>query len=466
MAENLNTSMQRSILKLLILDDDFIKMVSGDLKIEYFSSSISRRIAKICLDYFENFKEAPKNHFNDELFSLTSNLEEDDKEDYVNFIKSLEVLKPNFDYVLSRISTFVKQREFENSAIKFAELTAEGKFDDAESLMYGTLKSGIYTKNEPFEYGIDHTLLEEQGKKESFLMSTGITAFDHLIGGYKRGELICNMGGYKGKKTWFLLHVAKTAVEQGLNVVYFTHEVSANEIDNRLNMMLSFRSSEDRYVDTIVEAPVFDTQRKEIIIQPYKARWVNANKEIIKQKKEQWLSKGGRLIVEKYAPLECSVEKMENYIDYLEQYHNFIPDVIITDYLEIMNIEGYGNELRHQINGGYLRLKRIADERQVALFTASQITSSALSKEKISMADLAEDKRKAGNVDMLLAVSGSPEQDRIGIGRVTVVATRSRGGMGEHCMFSHCLPIGQFALSSWFGDDLTRDAFAAFGEEL
>jgi len=36
---------------------------------------------------------------------------------------------------------------------------------------------------------------------------------------------------------------------------------------------------------------------------------------------------------------------------------------------------------------------------------------------------------------------------------------------GEHCMFSHCIPLGQFAISSWFGDDITKEAFAAFGEE-
>jgi len=465
MENNLNAGLQRSILKLLILEDDFVKLVSGDLKIEYFSSVISRKIARICLDYYKMFKEAPKNHFNDELFDNISKMEEEDKKDYIAFVKSLERLNPNTEYVLSRVSTFVKQREFENSAIKFAELTAEGKFEEAEGLMYNTLKAGVYTREEAFAYGIDHSLLAEQGEKDEYLMTTGISALDRLIGGYKRGELICNMGGYKGKKTWFLLHVAKTAVAQGLKVAYFTHEVSKKEIDNRFNMMLSLRASENKYINNIVEAPIYDSIKKEIYIQPFRAKWVNENKELIKVKKKQWIEGGGDIRVLKYAPKSCSVEQMENSLDYLEQYEGFIPDVVITDYLEIMDIEKYGNELRHQINNGYLYLKRIADDRQVALFTASQITSGALSKERISMADLAEDKRKAGNVDLLLAVSGTPEQDAVGIGRITVVATRSRGGMGEHCMFSHCLALGQFALSSWFGENLTRDAFAAFGED-
>ncbi len=465
MAENLNAGLQRAILKLLILEDNFISMVSGDLKIEYFSSLISRKIARICLDYFAVFKEAPKQHFNDELISSLSELSEEDKQDYVDFIKTLEKLNPNTDYVLSRISTFVQQRAFENSAIKFAEFSANGEFEQAKSLMYDTLKAGIYERDEPFEYGIDETYLEKRGEKETYLMTTGITAWDNLIGGYKRGEVICTMGGYKGKKTWDLIHKAKTAVTQGLNVIYFTHEVSVDEIDKRLDMMLSLRASENKYINTIVEAPFYEPQKKEIYIQPFKARYVYKDFDIIREKRKQFLSGGGCLHIKKYPMKTCSVDQMDNYIDYVEQYHDFIPDVIITDYLTIMNISEYSKETRHQIDGGYTNLKRIADERQVILFTASQVTTGALSKESIHMEDLAEDKRIAGNVDLLEAVSGTLEQDKAGISRKTLVATRTRGSMGEYCMFSHCIPLGQFALSSWFGNELTREAFAAFGED-
>ena len=466
MADNLNISLQKSIIKLLILEDDFISMVSGDLKTEYFSSIISRKIVKICLDYYESYKEAPKQHFNDELYDTISDLDEEDKEDYITFIESLERLNPNITYVLSRISTFIKQKEFENSAIKFAELTSEGNFDDAESLMYKTLKSGIYERDEPFDYGSDFSLLEKRGEKEKYLMSTGIKALDHLIGGYKRGELICNMGGYKGKKTWSLMFVAKTAIDQGLNVIYFTHEISVDEMDKRFDMMLTKKASESKYINTTVEASIYDEKLKEIFIQPYKAKYVFGDKERNKQIRKDWTeSTGGVLKIKKYPMSSCSVEQMENYLDYMEQYHDFIPDVVITDYLEKMDITKYSNESRHQIDEGYKRLKKIADERQVAVFTASQIVTGALNKEKITMTDLAEDRRKAGNVDLLLAVSGSEEGERIGLGRITVVAARSSGSMGEHCTFSHCLPIGQFAISSWFGDNLTRDAFAAFGEE-
>ena len=296
-------------------------------------------------------------------------------------------------------------------------------------------------------------------------MSTGIYALDKLIGGYKRGELVCIMGGYKGKKSWSLLHIAKIAVEQGLNAIYISHELSAEELEERLDMMLTHKASEDKYINTIVESPIYDPRDKQIYIQPYKCKHVDENKDLIKKKRKEWASlNGGNFKIKKFPMGKCSVEQMENYLDYLEQYHDFIPDVVITDYLEKMDISKYDKDSRHQIDQGYIKLKGIADERQIVLFTASQVTTEALSKEKIIMQNLAEDKRKAGNVDLLLAVSGTEEQDRAGISRMTVVATRSRGDQGEYCMFSHCIPLGQFAVSSWFGDDLTREAFAAFGE--
>ncbi len=465
MTQNLNLGLQNSILKLLILDTAFIKLVSGDLKTEYFGSIISRKIAQICLDYYAQYKTAPEQHFNDEIHAAIAHLDTEEKQDYVDFIQRLEGITPNFDYVLSRISSFVKQREFEKSAIKFAELTADEDFDGAESLMYQTLKKGIYEKEEAFDYLTNFNNLEKRGQTESYLMTTGITALDKLIGGYKRGEVLCAMGGYKGKKTWFLLYLAKIAVEQGLNVIYFSHEVTVEELEMRLDMMLSKRASLEKYFGTVQEYPIYDPKTKQIQIQPEKIRSIY-NSNIVKFNRNLLGQGQGQLKFKKYPMGTCSIERMENYIDYLEQFHGFVPDVIITDYVEIMDLSKYGNEIRHQINQGYIKLKGLADERNVFVATVSQVTTGALEKEKITMKDIAEDRRKVGNVDLMLAVSGTNEQDRLGMGRITIIATRSRGDMGQHCMYSHCLPIGQFAISSWLGDDLTRAAFEAFGEDI
>jgi len=466
MTQNLNVGLQNSILKLLILDPNFIKLVAGDLKTEYFGSIISRKIAQICLDYYAHYKTAPEQHFNDEIHAAISHLDTEEKQDYVDFIQRLEGIAPNFDYVLSRVSSFVKQREFENSAIKFAELTADEDFDDAEALMYQTLKKGMYEKEEAFDYLTDFSNLEKRGEAETYLMKTGIAALDKLVGGYKRGELLCTMGGYKGKKTWFLLHLAKTAVqEHGLNVIYFSHEVSELELEMRLDMMISKRASQEKYFGTVQEYPIYDPKTKQIQIQPEKARSIY-NPNIVKFNRGMFGQNQGQIKFKKYPMGTCSIERMENYIDYLEQFHDFIPDVVITDYVEIMDLSKYGNETRHQINQGYIKLKGLADERNVFVATVSQVTTGALEKEKITMKDIAEDRRKVGNVDLMLAVSGTNEQDKLGMGRVTIIATRSRGDMGQHCMYSHCLPIGQFAISSWLGDDLTRAAFEAFGEDI
>jgi len=92
----------------------------------------------------------------------------------------------------------------------------------------------------------------------------------------------------------------------------------------------------------------------------------------------------------------CSLQEMESYLNYLEDFHGFTPDLIITDYVEIMDISNLANDSRDRINQAYIRLKGMADERNSIVMTASQVTTAVLQREKITMRDLAEDRRKSG----------------------------------------------------------------------
>ena len=81
---------------------------------------------------------------------------------------------------------------------------------------------------------------------------------------------------------------------------------------------------------------------------------------------------GGRAIIKKYPMGTCSVGEIDRYLDYLETFKHFIPDMLIGDYVEKMKMPKAG-EGRDSINETYINLKRIADERNIADVTASQI---------------------------------------------------------------------------------------------
>ena len=162
---------------------------------------------------------------------------------------------------------------------------------------------------------------------------------------------------------------------------------------------------------------------------------------------------GGRLIIKKYPMGQCSPNEIERYLNYLEAHENFIPDVLILDYIDILDLSMYGTELRHKLNSGYIWAKGLADERNILVATVSQVASSALKKLWVTEKDVAEDRRKAGNCDIMLAIGRGDSEVASNKAGISVIANRS-GLQGVSCAVSLSYEIGQFCLSSWLASDV------------
>ena len=68
----------------------------------------------------------------------------------------------------------------------------------------------------------------------------------------------------------------------------------------------------------------------------------------------------------------------------------FVPDVLIVDYGAIMKPTSNYKEKRNAIESNYEDLRAIADDYNLALWTAAQGNRPALSKKIVTMSDLAE----------------------------------------------------------------------------
>ena len=153
---------------------------------------------------------------------------------------------------------------------------------------------------------------------------------------------------------------------------------------------------------------------------------------------------GGRLIVKKYPMGTCSMDELFRYLDYLEAYENFIPDILINDYADIMKLsEG---DLRHGLNEIYIAHKGLADERSMLVVTVSQVVVKGRSG-KIAGRHLSEDARKWGNIDKGFAINQSEKQHEKGLAEIHVFANRS-GYQGSRCIIGQSLDTGQFCLWS------------------
>jgi len=466
MSDNLNAHFQDCILQLCITDDEFISLVVGQVRQDYFTSASGRMIFNCCVDYFSVEKKSPKYHFQDELAFKLEDKDDQTKELVSVHVKKLQVAHTaKKEYVLNRLNDFIREREWESAVIDMADRVVKGDIPSIEQIALQTLKKGIHKQDKGLDYLYDLNGIYMRGEVPEYRCQTGIGALDQLIGGLQGKQLVLIAGGYKGGKTWAMQHMAMSIMQQGLNVCFFSHECTQEELEDRFDMMVARcgNGKGKKKIGETVSYSVYDNHNDEVI---QKTEIVKSlyNKNRIKSARLAMRRLGGNIVIKKYPMGTCTVEEMERYMNYIEKFHGFIPDVVITDYVEIMDISSYGTEERHQINETYIKLKGMADERDIVVITGTQVTADALEKTKIKRKDVANDKRKVGNVDFLFALSSNEDMDKAGMKKLTVVASRSSGSQGTTCTISHCLDIGQFCIDSWIGDRYDADVMDVFGD--
>ncbi len=435
---------------LSITDTDFLRTARQCVHPSYFTSEITEKIIGLCYSYFDQFEQAPANHFHDEICRHLKDADEDEKELYIGYLNKINDMDlPSKTYVLSKISEFIKAREFQKGALQFAKLTEEGKFEEAEQLMTKVLKTGAQINDEALDYLAHDTPTYYNTDVGEELISTGIERFGNRIM-LRRKQLVCILGGGKGKKSWWCQHLGAQGLLAGLRILYISHELSAEEIEMRYDMMFGTLVSREAYSD--VE---FVTTNEQGQVTDRETRNIDTvfNLEAVREGRRVIQRYGGKLLIKKYPPTVCSMGEMNRYLDALETFNGFVPDIIINDYPDIMKLPGGENtERRDKLNDIYLQHKRIADERNILMIIVSQTNRAGLEKARISKKDFAEDIRKLANVDLVLAVGQNRIMEQEHRMRVHVLGGRTEED-GFGCLVSQNIRIGQVVVDSWFERD-------------
>jgi len=445
--EVLAQRIQDAFVLLAITSTKFLQACRQSVRPEYFSSEITESIIRICYQFFDQFKEAPDNHFHDDLARFLHDKDENDSKRYLGYLKQIQDMEPPHEgYILSCVNKFIKASELKSAAIKFAKLIAEGEFEKGQILMYNALKIGIQKEEEGIDYlsGDAPSYYAEKSVCER-LMGTGFPLIDERRSrGLCRTDLVCILGSGKGKKSWAMVHMGKQALCHGLKVLHITHELSAEETEQRYDRGLGCLTKERQTI--VVPFPAIDAEGHSRPPLPRSIPSVYDIKEIEKVRKVI-KRLGGELIIKKYPLLTCTMDEIERYLNYLETYKQFTPDVVINDYPEKMKLP-FGEWRRDGIHEIYMNMKRIAEERKQLWFTVSQVKREALEKKILNKGDFGEDIRKLEDVDLALGVSHNRTQAAANRMQAFVLAARQDAD-SFGCCFDLQLDAGQFVVNCW-----------------
>ena len=223
--------MQLSLLRTMISDAELFTRVINIFNPENFDKSL-RPVAKLLKEHSDKYRTLP----DPEIIKSTTGVE----------IELLDEVKPDRkEWFLDKFEAFTKKEELERAIVAAFEMLQKDKFESIEKLVKDAVQISL-TRDMGTDYFDSPSARLEKYFSSGGQVSTGWPQLDKLLhGGFSRGELNIFAGGSGSGKSLVMMNIALNWLQQGLNGVYVTLELSEELTGLRTDAMLTNRSTRD-----------------------------------------------------------------------------------------------------------------------------------------------------------------------------------------------------------------------------
>lgn len=463
--EKIDLLNEKDILVGLIVSDEFCKEISPIIDIKDLQVDYSRVIVSWIKPYFEEFGKAPKI---DILKLYRSHISEISNESLQNniltFIEKLDEKynsKRNDAYAIQEAIKYLKSRNLQNLSQDIEAYITSGDIDKAESLITRYRKVEKES-GESVDLLNDADIVRESFTEEQDKLFSFNGAYGRLVGDIHREDFVAFLASMKVGKTFTLIDCGIEALKNGLNVVMFSLEMSRTNMIKRVWKSLSGQVTED--VEITVPEFVQEGEKYRVEEKTVHKKASSILEVEKKQKSLKRLFRGGNLKIFAEPAYSMTVEKLETKLDDLN-HNEFIPDVIIIDYADIMLPSNSRLDYRNQLDDIWKRLRAMAQKRKCAVFTASQASRGAINKE--ATADMiSEDIRKLAHVTSMVSISKDEYCKNHSLAMFSQLAVREGEPITERVIATQCLSLGRPVLDShWKKDVIIDDSDSVLAEK-
>lgn len=424
--ELIENTLAENILTCLCFDTPSALLIANTVEPGLFENDIYKSIAKAAIEFVNSYKEAPKEHTADLLDSFIKGNDNQRQADlYSKVLVNLYQFKDNINtaYVIKQIQQFVHRQTIKHAILTAAHKIEKNDLEGAETTLLKGLKHDIKT----FEPGI---VFADYKKSLRFFDDltppylTGIKAMDRLGVGPAKKELFIILAPANRGKSSFMIMLGKFAVLQRLKVLHITLEMSELRISQRYyQSFFNYAKRKEEITSAVFQVDELNRMsglRMETRTPPALDE-SNARKTL--EHKIQKIAHRIKLVIKEFPTGALTIPGLESYLDYLERYNHFMPDMILVDYADIMKLDT--KNLRIDTGQLYKELRRIAVERDIAMVTASQSNRAAEDARIITMKHFAEDYSKAGTADNIVAFCQTPAESTLNLGRLFIAKARN-----------------------------------------
>lgn len=311
----------------------------------------------------------------------------------------------DINWFLDEFEKFTRRQELERAILKSADFLEKGNYEPVEKLIKDAVQISL-TKDMGTNYFADPKSRLLKIKNNNGQVSTGWPALDNkLYGGFNKGELQIFAGGSGSGKSLFMQNLSVNWIQQGMNGVYITLELSEELCAWRIDSMMTDVATKD----------------------------VFKNIDDVELKVKMASKRGGEFYI-KYMPAQSTVNDIRAYIKTLQINTGVRVDFVCIDYLDLlMPVSAKVSPSDLFVKDKYVseEIRNLSKELNVILVTASQLNRSAVEEIEFDHSHISGGISKINTADNVFGIFTSRHMREKGQYQIQLMKTRSSSGVGQ-----------------------------------
>jgi len=488
-----DTLIEKRVVTGLICSTEYIRKISPNIKLDFFQSTFTKKVAKWALDYYKLYEEACKEHIADIWMKERMKIKEEEEGLIEKLL--LEISEQydrdgeiNVDYLVDRTLEYFTVRELELIKGNLDACLSQGDIEGAQEsvLKHKKFMRGGSSWVNPFEERYIEEVFTERGNKEPFFKFPG--QLGEFVGEIEREYFVTIAGPFKKGKTWVLQEVAVVGMLTGRKVVIFSLEMNRRKLNERLFKRILGAADEEGGQGTY---PCFDCllNQEDSCDSPHRTNWErllddsgqkpefsddliyrpctycreHPNSQYIPAtwfetivrppfnytnvlNKTKFLPNNLRVMI--YPRFSANLSDINHDLDLLYFNEDFAPEIIIIDYPDILKSEGKRGGVE-DVDDTWKSIAKLTGERHAAVFVVTQVTREALEKVSVKQGNIAGWIGKIAHVDVMLSINQTQEEKKAGVMRMGYIVHRhNEFSEDRFCWMLQNLSYGQVLLDS------------------
>jgi len=382
------------ILTELVQTEDITRTVIPYLKESYFKGNVNKVVFREIKEYFDKYNSLPtKDALTIDIANNATLFEKEynDVGAVVDHIFDATNIKgkQNQQWVIDRAEEWCKQRAIYNAILESASIidpTNKSKSKKPFTAIESMVRDALSVT---FDNHVGHDYMDDADARYDFYhekeerVPFGIDTFNTITGGgLPRKTLNVILAGVHVGKSAFMCDYAANCVRNGHKVLYITCEMAEERIAERIDANMMDLS--------IADIPTMGKGLFTKKIDAFKKKYTD-----------------GRLKIKEYPTGTPSVAHFRSLMNELAMKQNFIPDVIVIDYLNICSSMRFTGDSSNSY--GYMKaiaeeLRGMAIEFNVPILTATQVNRSGFGDSDFGMDSIAESFGIPATADFMFAL--------------------------------------------------------------